>query len=351
MIRNRLPQRGKTTIRALGMGLAVFLAYGGTAVAELPELLSATELYLDIERKVVSPFALEYAPQYPLWTDGATKQRWLMLPPGGSIDASDPNLWVFPAGTAVWKEFSFGRRVETRVMVLGEDGQWQYGAYVWLADESDAVLAVGGKRRAWTIADGVHHDVPGRYECYACHRGQPQEVLGLSPLQLSSERDPGALHASARRGLDLAELVSRGLVRNLPAPLVESPPLLAAHSARERTVLGYLHGNCGHCHNREGALASLGLDLRAESDAATGETHSRAYETAVDQPARTSARGAASPERIHSGEAGRSQLVERIGTRNPFAQMPPIGTRLIDPEALERIVTWIRDELAPANRP
>ena len=41
-----------------------------------------------------------------LWADYATKQRWILLPPGTKIDATDPNEWVFPVGTKVWKEFS-----------------------------------------------------------------------------------------------------------------------------------------------------------------------------------------------------------------------------------------------------
>ena len=45
------------------------------------------------------------------------KRRWISLPPGSAIDASDPDAWAFPVGTRLWKEFSFGgQRVETRYM-------------------------------------------------------------------------------------------------------------------------------------------------------------------------------------------------------------------------------------------
>ena len=44
----------------------------------------------------IDPRNLAFAPQYPLWTDGAAKRRWISLPPGTAIDASDPENWVFP---------------------------------------------------------------------------------------------------------------------------------------------------------------------------------------------------------------------------------------------------------------
>lgn len=31
------------------------------------------------------------------------KQRWISLPEGEVIDNSDPNEWIFPIGTKVWK--------------------------------------------------------------------------------------------------------------------------------------------------------------------------------------------------------------------------------------------------------
>src|SRR5262245_53854204 len=46
----------------------------------------------------IDPGVIEYTPQYPLWTDGAAKRRWLRLPPGEAVDASDPDHFDFPPG-------------------------------------------------------------------------------------------------------------------------------------------------------------------------------------------------------------------------------------------------------------
>ena len=65
---------------------------------------------------------LAFSPQYPLWSDGAAKRRWISLPPGTAIDASRPDAWEFPRGTRLWKEFSLDRPVETRFIERLPDG-------------------------------------------------------------------------------------------------------------------------------------------------------------------------------------------------------------------------------------
>ena len=105
--------------------LAVALASKVAAIPQprAPQTLQETGLYADAEARRVDPRHLAFAPQYPLWTDGAAKRRWISLPPGTAIDASDPEAWVFPVGTRLWKEFSFaGQRVETRYLERQADG-------------------------------------------------------------------------------------------------------------------------------------------------------------------------------------------------------------------------------------
>jgi hypothetical protein len=102
--------------------------------------LSETGLYSDITAKTIAPSNLMFSPQYPLWTDGAGKKRWIYLPPGRSIDARRVDDWVFPVGTKLWKEFSFGKRVETRYLEKVRKRVWSYATYAWKEDESAAVL-------------------------------------------------------------------------------------------------------------------------------------------------------------------------------------------------------------------
>ncbi|HSB21085.1 MAG TPA: hypothetical protein VLD85_13835, partial [Anaeromyxobacteraceae bacterium] len=156
---------------ALALSLLPGLGWGAEPV-DPPLHLADTGLYADIARHTVDARNLHYSPQYPLWSDGARKNRWIFLPAGKAIDASNPDAWDFPVGTKVWKEFSFGRRVETRYLAKTSRDGWILATYIWNDDETDAVRAPDeGIRNHAEIAPGKRHDIPGVADCRACHEG------------------------------------------------------------------------------------------------------------------------------------------------------------------------------------
>ena len=320
----------------------------------LPARLRDTGLHAESEGGAPGADLLPFTPQYPLWSDGATKRRWLWLPPGSAIDASRPDAWEFPVGTRLWKEFSFGGRpVETRTMELTAGG-WVYGTYAWNAEGTEAVLAPERGARSVEIAPGVRHTIPGLAECRACHAGAPSPVLGLSALQISPDRDPGALHAEAPApgSVDLPSLVAAGKLRGLPPALLREPPRIAARTPLERAALGYLHGNCGGCHNPGGSLAALDLSLvYPVGDGAAGiDPLPPARRTTESRPSRfpPPGAGAGTPSlRIAPGAPEASVLLARMRTRNPSAQMPPMGTALVDHQAIDLIDRWITGRADP----
>ena len=210
---------------AVALSVLAISAQAVPQAAGAPETLQDTGLYSDFAALQVDAEHLAFSPQYPLWTDGATKRRWISLPAGSAIDASDPDAWIFPVGTRLWKEFSFaGRRVETRYMERRPDG-WLYAAYAWSADGRETQrVSARGRRGAYPLGDGRSHTIPGVSDCKVCHQGGRSEVLGFSAIQLSPQRDPGALHAEPSSGVDLNALIERGLLVGLPASLLEAPP-------------------------------------------------------------------------------------------------------------------------------
>jgi len=318
----------------------------GTA---LPRRLSETGLYV-AGSQVVRPENLPFSPQYPLWSDGATKRRWLYLPPGTAIDASHVDAWEFPPGTRLWKEFGHGRPVETRLIERRADGSWVFAAYIWNADGSDAELAPAATATTLSVreAPGGRYVVPSQLDCLACHEAAPVPVLGASALQLSPDRDPLAPHSEPARPehLDLPGLVARGLLRNLPPALIEHAPSIAAASPTARAALGYLHGNCGHCHNDAGPLASLELVLLQEAAAPAGTE--KTLHSLVGHSSRFRAsRGEADARRVVAGRNEASTLVQRMRSRNPLVQMPPLGTQLADAEGIALIERWITRYLQP----
>jgi mono/diheme cytochrome c family protein len=324
---------------------AVAPAGAAAQAPRLPELLSETGLYVAGSTTEVDPRNLFYVPQYPLWSDGASKRRWVRLPEGAAIDARDADAWRFPAGTRFWKEFSFGRRVETRYIERLADGSFRYATYVWSDDGRDARLSRSASAAVVATQDGGSHEVPSESDCRACHEGRRSPILGFGALQLSPERDPNAPHREAvpRGSVDLAALTARGLLSGLPEQLLRVPPRIAAASPRGRAALGYLFGNCSGCHNAEGPLASLGLDF----DQRVGVPEApRALRSAVGRPSGFAIPGASHTLRIAPGRPDASALAFRMASRFPATQMPPLGTREVDDEALALVRGWITNDLA-----
>ncbi len=214
--------------------------------------------------------AMAFAPQYPLWSDGSEKRRWISLPGGTSIDKSNPDAWQFPPGTRAWKEFSGGgRKIETRFIERMLDGSWRYATYAWDSTESKATLAPDQAIPRLGI--------PSRADCLACHEGAPVPILGYSAVQLGTQ---------------------------LPA------------------ALGYLHGNCGHCHNDSGPLANVELVLAQR----------------MERDAKTSA-----------GVRSRGELILRkMKSKNPLTRMPPLGVTVPDDEGIALVERWLsQPELSP----
>lgn len=315
-----------------------------------PAHLRDTGLYADWATRRIAPDNLPFSPQYPLWSDGAQKSRWMRIPRGAAIDASNPDVWQFPIGTRLWKEFRFERRAETRFIERTRAG-WQYASYVWSADEREAVIAPeGGIRYSVPISGGVRHAIPSRTDCRACHEAGPVRALGVSALQLSPDRDPNAPHAEIPPpgAVDLPALVARGLLRGLPLEMLAEPPRIESRTPTARAALGYLHANCGGCHSDTGELQSLSLALNyrlvGPVDWGPG-----VLLTAVGRPSRFKVPDASDIiERVCAGSPDKSVLLARMASRNPLLQMPPLGTRLVDEEAVRVIRKWIAEDVAPA---
>lgn len=343
-------------LRLVVLGAVLWAAAPRAAEAHppLPQKLSETGLYAPGTREI-GPDKLAYAPQYPLWSDGAVKRRWLWLPPGTRIDATNPDAWQFPPGTRLWKEFGFAKPVETRYIERLADGSWRFAAYAWDADGRDARLvpAAGIASLPLPEAPGGRYTIPSRDDCLACHDAGAVPVLGVSALQLSPDRDPLAPHAGAPGQSpedqpleDLATLSARGLIEHLPPELLGEPPRIAAPTPRARAALGYLHGNCGHCHNAGGPLAALELDLEQPAKASPAAT-AATLATLVGVASEFQLEDIGT--RVVPGADAESLLLARMRSRDPLVQMPPLGTAVGDREAIALVGHWIRDDLSAVH--
>lgn len=260
-----------------------------------------------------------YTPVYELWADASDKERFIALPPGTSIDATNPDGWVFPVGTRLYKTFSLGGvRLETRVMekfaAAPGHPSWNFRVYVWSEDQLSVSETAGE-----LVNDvlGTEHDVPSQMQCVMCHSATADAVNGLTTVQMSAE--------------SIAAFVAEGMLS--PEPVYAGVP----GDASVQAALGYLHANCSHCH-REGAAEDSGLYLDLSvMDASVEDTS--VFQTAVGVMGTWIDAGAT--RRIVAGDADASTLIRRISSRDPVAQMPPISTEQVDSSGVGIVRAWI----------
>ncbi|HJU44900.1 MAG TPA: hypothetical protein VJ691_18885 [Vicinamibacterales bacterium] len=335
----------RTLSAATAMLIAVIVSAtagfeAGAAAPVAPDLLSETGLFTAAGEGTtqIDPRNRPFSPQYPLWSDGAAKRRWIRLPEGTSIDATNLARWEFPVGTRFWKEFSFnGRKVETRMLWRATEEKWVLASYAWNKEQADATLAPeNGIPDAAELAPGKRHTIPGVADCRSCHDSARTEILGFDALNLSDDRDPNAPHAEPLTNdmITLRTLIEENLIYPKQPGLITTPPRVAASSPTERAALGYLSTNCGSCHNRESSIASLGLLLKHQDQAALATTVNQRGHWIVPEAQEDS-------RLINPGHPESSAIVRRVKSRRPSSQMPPVGTVIVDREAVDLLSRWV----------
>jgi hypothetical protein len=306
---------------------------GAPLTLALPEILSETGLY-EADMETLAEGVRPFRPQFPLWTDGAKKSRWILLPEGEQIDTSDMDYWELPIGTKLWKEFERdGVRVETRLLQRQFNGVWMMVAYQWRGDLSDADAVPEGVENA----SGTEHDIPREDQCWQCHNQMPGRTIGFTAVQLAHDAGMGVGGAPAVGEWTLDDLVADGLLTDNPAAIV------VPGDDTERTALGYLHANCGHCHHPQSSVSGrvdMNMWLSVGSLGSVAETPT--YMTTVGVNAALPEEGPPNADiRIAPQDLASSNVYQRFNTLGENYSMPPLGTEIVDPAGEEALRLWI----------
>lgn len=297
---------------------------GGAASAELAMPIA------------IAPGVNTFEPKYPLWADGAVKQRYVYIPKCEAIDTIDMDHWKFPVGTRLWKQFTIADKViETRLMHHFGPGEadWVFAAYQW--DQNDpGNPAKAVHVPAGVVAAGTGHDIPPVGACTNCHGKLSERVLGFGAFQLS--------HAAAGKDVAIKEISELGWLTK-PAPDGFSVPGTQVQQA----ALGYLHGNCGGCHNQSQSIpnAENPLYLRLivkQTNYATLDAVSTTVGDIVSNMAFAEIKG---KPRIDPMSPSTSAILIRMEARGSGLQMPPIftnSTKVADTDGGVKAVTdWV----------
>jgi hypothetical protein len=304
-----------------------------------PTLLSQTGLCADVACTKISPDVFAYAPRWALWADAASKNRWIYLPPGTQIDSTNMDTWSFPQGTKLWKEFtSGGTRVETRMFwKQGTDDTtgWYQVAYVWNAAQDTATATPLGEMNA----NGTQHDVPSQSDCRKCHYREDGRILGFAALQLDV---PAIQPPSGPTVVDLDYLVTNNLLTKPPTKPASGPyfPLWPDTNALDTAALGYLHANCGHCHNpTSDVINTCPHSFKLELAQLTSVHATDTYTTTINIPPSITLTGATYT--VTPGNPDTSALYMRFTNPDPAWRMPPLATEVIDPTGQQILHDWI----------
>ncbi|MFN0253564.1 MAG: hypothetical protein ACKV2T_42245 [Kofleriaceae bacterium] len=294
-----------------------------------PQTLIETGLCADARCERIAQDVLAFAPRYSLYSDGAQKRRWIALPDDTQIDTSDMDYWRFPVGTRLWKEFERdGVRVETRYLtkLLDDDaapGAWLYTSFAWNAARDETTRAPEAGVRD---ANGTLHDIPSRSECQGCHDNMPTRVLGF-----------GAMSLDGATPLSLAELVATDVLTQ-PLGALGDPAFPVPGTEVDRAAFGYLHANCGGCHNpRSRVHLDTPVELRLTTTIRSLD-EVPARKTTVDVPGIVG--GLVGPI-VAPGDPDSSVMMIRTRSSEVPTKMPALGTEMVDPIGQDALSAWI----------
>jgi hypothetical protein len=363
----------------------------GGPTERFPRKLSETGLFASVKGHTMVAGPIPYSVNAPLWSDGAHKERWMILPgEKPTIDMTASRGWNLPDETVLVKSFALDveqgnpasrRWIETRFLTK-QEGEWIGYSYVWNDEQTDATLvAKDGLDRTFAIRTAEGKSLqqkwryPSRTECMVCHSRAANYVLGLTTLQMNRDHDYGGVVDSQLRVLEhlgfvksnyrgdtvaamRKELEAAGLkeqqvneriaeatnTRGQRAPL-EATSLLAQDPTNmprlvdpydrsqplDKRARSYLHANCSQCHvEAGGGNAQMDLEFTTARDKVKVFDVRPVHHTY----------GIADARLVAPGDPARSVLLERVARRGQ-GQMPQLATNLVDEQAVQLLREWI----------
>jgi uncharacterized repeat protein (TIGR03806 family) len=289
----------------------------------------------------------------PLFSDYATKYRFVWMPPGTSATYNDTEAFDFPEGTIFSKTFAFPdadqggkqRLIETRLLVSSPSG-WVTLPYVWNREQTEATLDVAADPTTvhWVHPSGTRYTIdyviPNTNQCKGCH-DRSKIVTPIGPKARNLNKD---FNYPEGRFNQLAYWTKIGYLKGAPPP--ELAPKLAAWDepsiALDARARAYLEVNCAHCHNPRGPANTTGLYLLA---AQTDPMRLGLCKVPVSA-------GQGSGDLLFDvvqGKPEESILVHRMESTTPKIMMPELGRTMVHREGVTLIREWIASMQGSCN--
>jgi uncharacterized repeat protein (TIGR03806 family) len=307
----------------------------GPPVGDPPALLSQLGVFSNLADLTPAPGVLPYAMSTPLWSDGAKKARWMIVPTDAKqqIDVTSDGSWTFPVGTVFVKHFELeqaggpSHRLETRFLVHAKDDRYYGVTYRWRPDSSDADLQ-DPKAFVEKVGEQSWH-YPSRSECGRCHNSSASYVLGPKTAQFNR---PLHYASSGFTANMLSTLQGLGLFKTplMPASLPQMPTLYEGTAFAQERARAYLDANCSQCHRPDGP--------------ARGNWDGR-FSTSLDMQQLVGAdpveaEGIMGAKVLAPQNSADSILFKRLTALDGTA-MPPLAKSIVDDSAVSVFSAWL----------
>ena len=216
--------------------------------------------------QILSLNVIPYEPASSLFTDYASKKRFIWMPDGvAATYVQDNKVLDFPVGTVLIKTFYYTtiqpgnttKIIETRLMIRKDDG-WKFYEYLWNDEQTEADLVAGldftngsTKTITFTKPSGetitTDYRIPSDGECFACHKINEIAVpIGVKPQNLNHNHTYGT---SSKKILQ--KLVEQGYLDTYPSSIVSTVDYHDVTQPLDLRLRSYLDANCAHCHQDE----------------------------------------------------------------------------------------------------
>jgi uncharacterized repeat protein (TIGR03806 family) len=270
----------------------------------------------------------------PLFSDYASKSRFVWMPAGSAAKYQEDGTFEFPVGTIFSKTFAYpGRLIETRLLVHGDSG-WTPLPYVWNPQQTEAYLEVAADgTQVHYGAVTIDYIIPNTNQCRECH-DQAKTTFPIGPKARNLNKD---FDYPEGRENQLAHWTRVGYLQGAPPP-GRVPKLADWNDPKSGSIhtraLAYLEANCAHCHNPKGAANTSGLYLTAaELDP---------FRLGVCKVPVSAGLGSGNLRfDLVQGDPDQSILYYRMNSAVPKVMMPEIGRTVIHREGVQLIRQWI----------
>jgi hypothetical protein len=297
----------------------------------------------------------------PLWSDGASKERFMAVPDGKLVHvkdctrepdsckpvsqggtSDDEGHFVFPVGTVLMKNFLFNKKsFETRLFMKFRDDFWVGYSYVWNAQHTDATLIA---------EDGVNMPVvndkgamqswyfPSRNDCVLCHNTSVGFSLGPETRMLNIDYTyPGGTKANQIATLEHIGLFDGPVKRldALPNPGEGVTPTMNDPATLVKRARSYMHANCAICHRPNGEYPDIDLRFDTELKGTNMCNISPNKGTLTVMPPTRA-------KRLAPGQPDISVTYLRAATLDEKVRMPQVATSVLDPLGTRLISDWIK---------